>query len=386
MNWRHLLKRADFRVVDMKNILRKAVIAVFFIISFSIAASAADFESGWGKALEVRDVEARAFLKKAAQGICAPEDSDYEKVRKLNEYVCLNADYDYGNNASGIADFVFNGKAICSGYAETLAYLLDCVNVKNFTITAHVYTGSGSKTLHIWNVVYVDGKWLHVDPTWNDATRSSANPNGKYFLISGEEIFANREKSLLVKTEDYDNFYNFIRTASVSFNAGEALDMSKHGNREYSRSNEPVKEAFGTSASPLKNIQALTVREGRVLAPLRDIAFALGGYVRQESGGTASVILGTRTLVMKSGALEGTIDGDIFTFDVPPQLIDGVFMVPVRTAFEKLGAKVTYNEITSEVTVSFDPHMPAVNLLFRPDRLKPGGLRGDCRGAPELSV
>ncbi len=344
----------------MKRILKKALIAAVFLLSFSLAASAAEYESGWGKGLDGREVEARAFLKNTAQRICGPADSDYEKVRKLNEYVCQKADYDYSNNSRSISDFVYNGRAICSGYAETLAYLLDCVNVKNFTITSYVYAEDNSKTLHIWNAVYIDGKWLHVDPTWNDATRNPSNPNGNYFLVSGDEIFANREKPSLATTQDYDSFYNFIRTAEVSFKAGEAPKISKYSSQEPTQNYKAEKQDAAASGRFAKNIKAFAMQDGIVFAPPRDIAFALGGYVK-ESGGTVSVILGTRTLVMREDSRDAMIDGENFVFDLPPQTVDGIFMVPVRTAFERLGASVRYDETASEVTIRFDPHISGSN-------------------------
>ncbi len=41
-----------------------------------------------------------------------------------------------------------------------------------------------------------------------------------------------------------------------------------------------------------------------------------------------------------------TLDGNPITFDVPPQLIDGRTMVPLRMIFEALGAEVTWDDAT----------------------------------------
>jgi transglutaminase/protease-like cytokinesis protein 3 len=48
-----------------------------------------------------------------------------------------------------------------------------------------------SNDKHVWNYVYLDGKWLHLDLTWDDPIYS----NGKnslthdYFLINTEELY-----------------------------------------------------------------------------------------------------------------------------------------------------------------------------------------------------
>ena len=43
------------------------------------------------------------------------------------------------------------------------------------------------------------------------------------------------------------------------------------------------------------------------------------------------------------------VDGQILDFDVPPQLIDGRTMVPLRVIFQTLGATVSWNEETSTI-------------------------------------
>ena len=44
------------------------------------------------------------------------------------------------------------------------------------------------------------------------------------------------------------------------------------------------------------------------------------------------------------------LDDILLSFDVPPQIIDGRTMVPMRKIFESLGAVVTWDESTQTVT------------------------------------
>ena len=46
------------------------------------------------------------------------------------------------------------------------------------------------------------------------------------------------------------------------------------------------------------------------------------------------------------------LDGRVLTFDVPPQIIDGRTMVPMRVIFEALGAHVSWNDQTRTVTAT----------------------------------
>ena len=73
--------------------------------------------------------------------------------------------------------------AICGGYSDAMALFLIKMNIPNYKI---------SNKSHIWNYVYVDGKWYHLDLTWDDPV---TNNNREllihdYFLISTEKLFS----------------------------------------------------------------------------------------------------------------------------------------------------------------------------------------------------
>lgn len=307
----------------MRKVVVEFIIILVLIFGLPGSASAADYDSGWGNGLNNADIEAMASLKSAAAAICDETDSDYEKVRKLNQYVCDHTDYDYSNQNGSLTAFVNQEKVICSGYAEVLAYLLDCVNVKNFTVTDYVSSES-SPVLHIWNVVYIDGEWLHVDPTWNDATRNSNYPNGRYFLLPVDEIRLSRQTMSLDTEEDYNNFYKFIKTISLSL---ETTDPAR-----------------------------CSLQDNRILVPLYETAYALGGYVKQNDNNEITIILDAKTLNLTIGSQRGFMDGKEFDLDVAPQIINGTIMVPVRLVFEKLGAAVSYDSLSSSMTIDYDPY------------------------------
>lgn len=50
------------------------------------------------------------------------------------------------------------------------------------------------------------------------------------------------------------------------------------------------------------------------------------------------------------------MDGKEFDMDAPPQIINGTIMVPARLVFEKLGAAVRYDSISSFMTIDYDPY------------------------------
>ena len=114
--------------------------------------------------------------------------SDEDKIKTLHDYIINKTEYDKVRNDTGTSNYQSNtaygalveNKAICSGYADAMAILLDKLNIKNFKIA--------SKT-HVWNAVYINNQWLHLDLTWDDPV-SDRGPilDHKYFLITTQEL------------------------------------------------------------------------------------------------------------------------------------------------------------------------------------------------------
>jgi len=48
------------------------------------------------------------------------------------------------------------------------------------------------------------------------------------------------------------------------------------------------------------------------------------------------------------------VDGEVVNSDLPPIIINGRSLVPVRAIFEKLGAKVGWDAASKKVTISYD--------------------------------
>ena len=88
--------------------------------------------------------------------------SDDDKVLKIHDYIINNTRYDINkvNEASYTAlGPLFNGTAVCSGYADLMALFLNKFGIKNYKIASNT---------HVWNALFINGEWLHLDLTWDD--------------------------------------------------------------------------------------------------------------------------------------------------------------------------------------------------------------------------
>ena len=94
-------------------------------------------------------------------------DTDSEKVKYLNDYLCSLLTYDKKSVAGIIRTFAPHSeelKGACGDYAHDFKFLCGAAGIPCFTI---------STTNHAWNMVYADGQWLHVDVAANDLYRQN---------------------------------------------------------------------------------------------------------------------------------------------------------------------------------------------------------------------
>ncbi len=88
--------------------------------------------------------------------------TDRERVEAFNDYIRTLLAYQKGKTAGITQTFAPHTgelKAACGSYARAMKFLCAAADIPCFTVS--------SKT-HTWNLVYVDGRWLHVDVSAND--------------------------------------------------------------------------------------------------------------------------------------------------------------------------------------------------------------------------
>jgi len=111
-----------------------------------------------------------------------------EKIKIIHDYIIDNTEYDKlkyenkedttykSNTAYGV---LIEGFGTCNGYADAMAIFLDKMNIINYKI---------SNDEHIWNLVYLDGSWYHLDLTWDDPISDMNINRNTYFLITTETL------------------------------------------------------------------------------------------------------------------------------------------------------------------------------------------------------
>ena len=143
-------------------------------------------------------------VKEIIYGFQFSEDtSDYEKVRTIYDYVCENVTYAQDINKDIVYtswSALFNGEAVCQGYAQLIYRML-----KEVGISVRVIPGyGGSDVTHGWNIVKLGDYYYNLDSTW-DAEMLAATGSYRYFLKG--DNFENHTRMTDYRTSEFYNSY-----------------------------------------------------------------------------------------------------------------------------------------------------------------------------------
>ena len=136
-----------------------------------------------------------------------PAWSQIQKILWINDYICDTFKYDIVSAYNSLDDFLNSGVGICEAYTNLFTALCQKVDIP----VSYAYS---NEINHIWNLVYIDNNWYHVDTTWNDSYKSRYGQ----FLLSDEkrtqEILASDFADVVnivspykATSTDYDNAF-----------------------------------------------------------------------------------------------------------------------------------------------------------------------------------
>ena len=155
------------------------------------------FSSSFNSSMQVRIAEGRIETVKSQIIKDIKNDSDYDKIKKVHDYLIENIEYDSNNtNRNTIYGALIERKCVCEGYARSFKYILNELGINNILVVGVGRNSSGNTESHIWNYVELDGKWYAVDVTWDDPIVYGEGKIGdeikhKYLLLGEIEFSKN---------------------------------------------------------------------------------------------------------------------------------------------------------------------------------------------------
>lgn len=122
--------------------------------------------------------------------------SQLDKASALHDWLTDHACYDLSFKYYGPEGVLLHGTGVCQSYSEAYKLLLEEAGIHSHVLTGHVRNIDGTVESHAWNLVEIDGKWKHVDVTWDDPIDESEPQsipvsgleNHMYFMVGSSVI------------------------------------------------------------------------------------------------------------------------------------------------------------------------------------------------------
>lgn len=116
-------------------------------------------------------------------------DSIENQIKTIHDYIINTTKYDSNRSDNNIINYksdiaygpLIEGYGICGGYTDAMELFLEKLNIQSYKI---------SSENHVWNAIYLNNTWYHLDLTWDDpvTTNNTDILEHNYFLINTSKL------------------------------------------------------------------------------------------------------------------------------------------------------------------------------------------------------
>lgn len=144
-----------------------------------------------------------------------------EKGKELfiHDFIVNNVKYDklkkeYSHEIIGALG---NGVAVCEGMAKAVKILCDELGIWCIIALSEANPDKGIKYRHAWNVVRINGKYYHLDATFDNTLSRDDIVRYDYFNLPDKQIFRDHEPVIWKVPECIDSDHFYYREKKVSW-------------------------------------------------------------------------------------------------------------------------------------------------------------------------
>lgn len=142
-----------------------------------------------------------------ARKIVKENDSDFEKTKKIYDYLLNHAEYRYSEEGIYEKSLYKKYYMDCAGYTEFMNLALNSVGVECFCATDFTHS-------HVWNIVKIDNKYYHLDATYSDTSSWENTSRYRYFLVSDDFMTADHRFFVPEKDIKCNENYDLSKVAT----------------------------------------------------------------------------------------------------------------------------------------------------------------------------
>ena len=143
----------------------------------------------------------------------------WEKERYIHDFICQNVRYDklkkpYSHEIIGPLG---QGVGVCEGIAKSVKILCDALGLWCIIAISEANPEQGIKYRHAWNILKLDGQYMHLDATFDNSLSHDGVIRYDYFNLDDKRLFRDHQPVIypVPACAASDRFY--YRAAKLSF-------------------------------------------------------------------------------------------------------------------------------------------------------------------------
>lgn len=155
--------------------------------------------------------------------------SEVDKEKYIHDFICENIRYDklkkpYSHEIIGPLG---QGVGVCEGIAKTVKVLCDALDLWCMIPICANNPEKGIKYRHTWNIVRTDGRFFHLDATFDNSLTKALGEGAEvrydYFNLGDEQIFRDHEQLIYPAPPCPDGSHFYYREKKLSFTRKEEV-------------------------------------------------------------------------------------------------------------------------------------------------------------------
>ena len=158
------------------------------------------------KTIEQFETKAEAILAEMNS------DDEFERIRKIHDYVLEHVEYDLKcRDSQDLRSALINRRAVCAGYAKMFQYLAQKAGYECIYVSGTVETGDTPN--HAWDLLKFRDHWYWIDPTLDDTGGIPYD----YFFADDTLMLENHKPNQFVYPSCDDQSYYLKDTGIIYF-------------------------------------------------------------------------------------------------------------------------------------------------------------------------
>jgi hypothetical protein len=127
------------------------------------------------------DLDSKA--KAIVEEIAPDSMSQAQKERAIHDWIINNTRYDQSYTIYDPYNTLIKHTGVCQGYSLLAQKMFTIAGIKSMIVE-----GTSKGQSHAWNLIYINGKWRHVDLTWDDPVSSRDILRYDYYNLTDTQI------------------------------------------------------------------------------------------------------------------------------------------------------------------------------------------------------